>query len=115
VPCLGKRSLTLKEVANLLSERLVDLFRRDENGRIPALPADSPFQTDPAWRDLLLFNEYFHGDTGLGLGAMHQTGWTGLVANLVQRKYRNDIPTYWRKESGRYEPFPADHEIARAA
>lgn len=97
VPCLGNRELTLKEIANLLSERLVDLFRRDATGRVPALPGNSPFQRDPAWRDLLLFHEYFHGDTGQGLGAMHQTGWTGLVANLVSRKYRDDIPAYWRE------------------
>ena len=96
VPCLGGRDLTLKEVTTLLCERLVDMFRRDASGRVPALPEDSPFQHDPAWRDLLLFNEYFHGETGLGLGAMHQTGWTGLVANLVQRKYRVDIPAFWR-------------------
>ena len=72
-------------------------FRRDATGRIPALPVNSPFQHDPHWKDLLLFNEYFHAETGLGLGAMHQTGWTGLVANLVERRYRTDIPTYWKK------------------
>jgi hypothetical protein len=97
VPCAGERQMSLKEIANLISERLVNLFRRDGSGRVPALPADSPFQHDPAWRDLLLFNEYFHAETGLGLGAMHQTGWTGLVANLVQRRYRVDIPAYWRQ------------------
>ena len=75
------------------------MFRRDAGGRIPALPEGSPFQHDPFWQDLLWFPEYFHGETGLGLGAMHQNGWTGLVANLVQRKYRTDIPAYWRRES----------------
>jgi hypothetical protein len=100
VPCLGGERLNLKQIATLISERLVDMFRRDETGRIPALPERSPFQTDPFWRDLLLFPEYFHGDTGLGLGAMHQNGWTGLVANLVQRKYRSDIPAFWRERSG---------------
>jgi hypothetical protein len=99
VPCLGDREVTLKEVSHLISERLVNLFRRGPDGRVPALPADSPFQRDAAWRDLLLFNEYFHGETGLGLGAMHQTGWTGLVANLVQRKYREDIPAFWRERT----------------
>jgi len=96
VPCLNDRELTLNEVAKLLSDRLVNIFRRGPDGRIPALPVDSPFQHDAAWRDLLLFHEYFHGETGLGLGAMHQTGWTGLVANLVQRRYRNDIPAFWK-------------------
>ena len=98
VPSLDNRTLTLKEISNLISERLVDMFRRDEHGRVPALPHDSPFQRDAAWRDLLLFNEYFHGETGLGLGAMHQTGWTGLVANLVQRKYRHEIPLFWQAQ-----------------
>jgi hypothetical protein len=99
VPCLGGAELTLNEVAKLISDRLVDVFRRGPDGRIPALPASSPFQSDPHWRDLLLFNEYFHGETGLGLGAMHQTGWTGLVANLVQRRYRSDIPAFWRNQA----------------
>lgn len=79
-PGVDNQQLTLKEIARLFSDRLVDLFRRDENGLRPAFSADSPFQSDPHWKDLLLFNEYFHGETGLGLGAMHQTGWTGLVA-----------------------------------
>ena len=98
VPCLGDRELTLNDIAKLISDRLVNIFRRGEDGRIPALPAASPFQRDPAWKDLLLFNEYFHGENGLGLGAMHQTGWTGLVANLVQRRYRSDIPAYWKQQ-----------------
>jgi hypothetical protein len=85
-PCLGGDEVTLNDVAKLISDRLVSIFRRGPDGRIPALPGASPFQQDPAWRDLLLFNEYFHGENGLGLGAMHQTGWTGLVANLVQRR-----------------------------
>ena len=63
------------------------------------------FNDDPAWRDLLLFHEYFHGDTGAGLGAMHQTGWSGLVANLVQRKYREDVPAFWRRQMRR-RPTP---------
>jgi hypothetical protein len=98
-PCLGGREVTLNDIAKLVSDRLVNIFRRGADGCIPALPAPSPFQTDPAWRDLLLFNEYFHAESGLGLGAMHQTGWTGLVANLVQRRYRDDIPSYWRQRS----------------
>ncbi len=98
-PCRGGEVMSLREIANLISERLVDMFRRDPTGRVPALPPDSPFQHDPHWKDLLLFHEYFHGETGLGLGAMHQTGWTGLVANLVQRKYRTGIPRYWRERA----------------
>jgi hypothetical protein len=97
VPCLGNQELTLSEISKLISDRLVNMLRRGRDGRIPALPPDSPFQNDPHWKDLLLFNEYFHADTGQGLGAAHQTGWTGLVANLVARRYRKEIPAYWRK------------------
>jgi hypothetical protein len=100
VPCRGGERLNLREAASLIAERLVDMFRRDANGRVPALPETGPFGQDPHWKDLLLFNEYFHGETGLGLGAMHQTGWTGLVANLVQRRYREAVPAYWRGGAG---------------
>jgi hypothetical protein len=105
-PVLGDRQITLGEAGALISERLVNIFRRGPNGRIPAFAATAPFQADPHWKDLLLFNEYFHGDTGLGLGAMHQTGWTGLVANLVERKYRRDIPAFWRQQQ-ESKPAPA--------
>ncbi|HEY3326687.1 MAG TPA: glucosidase [Novimethylophilus sp.] len=88
VPCMDNREMTLREVSCLLADRVAGVFRRDENGRIPAFAADSPYQSDPHWRDLLLFNEYYHGETGQGLGAAHQTGWTGLVANLLLMKRR---------------------------
>jgi len=95
-PCQGGQTISLKDVANLLAERLVDIFRRGADGLIPAYPPDSPLQHDPHWRDLHLFHEYFHGETGQGLGAAHQTGWTALIANLVFRRYRQDIPEYWK-------------------
>jgi hypothetical protein len=97
VPCLGGRELNLKEIATLIAERIVDIYRRDRQGRAPALQTQPPFCTDEHWKDLLLFYEYFHADTGQGLGAAHQTGWTGLIANLVTRRYRKDIPRYWRQ------------------
>ncbi len=81
------REVNLREVSNIIAERLIDNFRRDENGRVASLPEGSPFQNDPNWQNLRLFHEYFHGETGLGLGASHQTGWTGLVANLIKRHY----------------------------
>jgi len=99
VPCLDDRELTLKEIANLLSDRLVDLYRLND-GRRPALATQPPFATSRYWQDLLLFYEYFHADTGQGLGAAHQTGWTGLLANLVMRRYRKDIPEFWSRQSG---------------
>jgi hypothetical protein len=100
VPALGNRACTLKEVATLIAERVVDLYRRDASGAIPAFRAQVPFRGDPAWRDLCLFYEYFHADTGQGLGAAHQTGWTGLIANLLMRRYRRDIPAYWTGVGG---------------
>jgi hypothetical protein len=85
-----KRSLA--QVADDLGDRLIDLFRTDAAGQRPAFGGDARF-TAKGWRDQLLFFEYFDGDTGAGLGASHQTGWTGLVADLVLRKYGADIPT----------------------
>ena len=76
--------MTLWEVAADLSRRLSSLFLRGERGR-PVYGENQRFQSDPHWRDLILFHEYFHGDTGRGLGASHQTGWTALVAKLLQQ------------------------------
>lgn len=98
-PCLNGYEINLKYAANMLADRLADIFRRDESDLIPAFPIDSPHQNDPYWRDLLLFHEYFHGETGQGLGASHQTGWSGLVANLVIRRYQSDIPEFWRQQT----------------
>jgi hypothetical protein len=75
--------LTLDEVADDLSRRLVGLFLDDTDGHRPVFGAEPLFQDDPAWHDLVPFHEYFHGDTGAGLGAAHQTGWTALVATLI--------------------------------
>ena len=77
--------MTLGEVATELSNRLVNLFLRKADGKRPIYGGLNTFQQDPHWRDLILFNEYFHGDNGAGLGASHQTGWTGLVAKLIQQ------------------------------
>ncbi|MFO1146661.1 MAG: glucosidase, partial [Rhodospirillales bacterium] len=99
VPCLGGRELTLREIAMLIADRLVDIYRRDGQGRVPALQGQPLLAADPQGQDLLLFYEYFHADTGQGLGAAHQTGWTGLIANLVARRYRRQIPRYWQQRS----------------
>jgi hypothetical protein len=77
--------LTLWEVAAEISRRLTRIFLRDEQGVRPVHPPGSAYQTDPHWRDLILFYEYFHGDDGSGLGASHQTGWTGLIGKLLQQ------------------------------
>jgi hypothetical protein len=78
--------MTLWEVASELSQRLMRIFLPDAAGNRPVYGGSSKFQTDPYWRDSILFYEYFHGDNGAGIGASHQTGWTGLVAKLIQQQ-----------------------------
>ena len=85
-PTGSGRFLTLAEVADDLSRRLIGVFLRDASGRRPVFGGQETMQRDPHWRDWLLFYEYFHGDNGAGLGASHQTGWTGLVAKLIQQQ-----------------------------
>ena len=82
-PTGSGKQMTLYEVAEEISGRLASIFLRDENGRRPVYGSARKFQEDPHWRDLILFYEYFHGDNGAGLGASHQTGWTGVVARLM--------------------------------
>ncbi len=77
--------VTLKDVARDLSRRLTSIFLQTPFGRRPVYGGLAPCQSDPHWRDYILFHEYFHGDNGAGLGASHQTGWTGLVAKLIQQ------------------------------
>ena len=85
-PINSGRQITLKAVAHELSNRLISLFTLDESGQRPVFGQHPKFQ-DPHFRDHILFYEYFDGDTGRGVGASHQTGWTGLVADLINRKY----------------------------
>ncbi len=84
-PTGSGKMMTLWEVAGELSRRLSSIFVRDEQGRRPVFGNLEKFQTDPHWRDLMLFHEYFHGDSGAGIGASHQTGWTGIVTKLMQQ------------------------------
>jgi hypothetical protein len=84
-PTGSGKMLTLWEVAGELSRRMTSIFVRDQHGRRPVFGKLEKFQTDPHWRDLVLFHEYFHGDSGAGIGASHQTGWTGLVTKLMQQ------------------------------
>jgi Mannosylglycerate hydrolase MGH1-like glycoside hydrolase domain len=83
-PTGSGRKMNLFEVSREIIERLTRLFTRDTNGRRPLYGGSEKFQTDPYWRDHILFYEYFHGDNGAGLGASHQTGWTGLIAKCIQ-------------------------------
>jgi hypothetical protein len=82
-PTGSGRQMTLYQVAEELTRRLASIFLRDGQGRRPVYGGARKFQEDPHWRDYLLFYEYFHGDNGAGLGASHQTGWTGIIARAM--------------------------------
>ena len=99
-PTGSGRQMTLFEVAQEIVRRLTSTFLRDDNGRRPVYGGTSKFQMDPHWRDLILFYEYFHGDNGAGLGASHQTGWTSLVAPLLDLFGRVDARTLLEVERG---------------
>jgi hypothetical protein len=76
--------MNLFEVSKEIADRLTRIFLRNDQGKRAVYGGTEKFQNDPHWRDYILFYEYFHGDNGAGLGASHQTGWTGLVAKLIQ-------------------------------
>ena len=82
-PSGSGRRMNLYQVAEEIAHRLVTIFLRDSQGRRPVYGGTQKFQDDPHWRDLVLFYEYFHGDNGAGLGASHQTGWTGVIARAM--------------------------------
>jgi hypothetical protein len=83
-PTGSGKLMNLFEVSKEISDRLIRIFLRDEHDRRPVYGGTEKFQNDPFWRDYICFSEYFHGDNGAGLGASHQTGWTGLVAKLIE-------------------------------
>jgi hypothetical protein len=86
-PTGSGRKLTLDKVAADLSDRLISIFTRDVDGRRACFGGTELMQTDPEWHDNLIFSEYFHGDNGAAIGAFHQTGWTGVIADLIRRRY----------------------------
>ena len=90
-PTGSGKQLTLHLVASDLQDRLISIFTRGPDGRRPCFGGAGLLQDDPAWRDNLIFSEYFHGDNGAGLGASHQTGWTGLIADVIRRRH-GEIP-----------------------
>jgi len=107
-PTGSGRMLTLEEVAAEISRRLTRIFLEDADGRRPVF-GDAPlFQTDPNWHDLIPFHEYFNGDTGAAVGASHQTGWTALVAKLLQQSGETH-------ESDRSRPRTAQQRASRGA
>jgi hypothetical protein len=85
--------MTLREIADELSSRLIRIFQKDEQGRRAVYNHEERIQLDPEFNKYILFYEYFHGDNGRGVGASHQTGWTGLVAKLIQPRRQEKIPT----------------------
>jgi hypothetical protein len=95
--------MTLFEVAHEITRRLAGTFLRDVNGNRPVYGGTAKFQNDPHWRDMILFYEYFHGDNGAGLGASHQTGWTGLIAPLLDIFGRVNAKDLLETERGRLQ------------
>src|SRR6185295_3977194 len=93
--------MNLHGVAREIATRLTRIFLRDADGHRAVYGGTTKFQTDPHWRDLILFYEYFHGDNGAGLGASHQTGWTGLIAPIIQLVGRPDAETMPRSMPAR--------------
>jgi hypothetical protein len=100
-PTGSGRYMTLFQVAEEIRNRLVTTFLPDASGRRPVYGGTKKFQEDPHWRDLILFYEYFHGDNGAGLGASHQTGWTGLIATVMDIFGRLDAKTALETDRGR--------------
>ena len=103
--------MTLFEVAKEIQRRLATTFLRDENGRRPVYGGTELFQNDPHWRDLILFYEYFHGDNGAGLGASHQTGWSGLIAPLLDLFARTDAKTLLEHEGERIRAKLVEEQV----
>src|SRR6516165_10620342 len=101
-PTGSGKLMNLFEVAREIAGRLTRIFLRDETGRRPVFGGAEKFQHDPNWRDHLLFYEYFHGDNGAGIGASHQTGWTGVVALLIEIFGKLDPQTSW--QPGGHQP-----------
>ncbi len=100
-PTGSGKQMTLFEVAQDIGRRLTGTFLRNADGKRPVYGGTAKFQSDPHWRDLILFYEYFHGDNGAGLGASHQTGWTGLVAPLLDIFGRLGAKAVLETERGR--------------
>jgi hypothetical protein len=107
-PTRSGNLMNLFEVAHEIANRLIRIFLRNESGRRPVFGGAEKFQSDPQWRDHLLFYEYFHGDNGAGLGASHQTGWTGVIALLIEIFGKLDAETFL--QGGREAAFGREKE-----
>ena len=111
-PTGSGKLMNLFEVSREIANRLTSIFLRDETGRRPVFGGAEKFQTDPHWRDCLQFYEYFHGDNGAGIGTSHQTGWTGLVAKLIEIYGRIDADALLK--SGIAEAFSYAKDVEAA-
>jgi hypothetical protein len=108
--------VSLWDVSAELERRLARIFRQGADGRRPVLGATEKFQSDPHWRDLIPFHEYFNGDTGAGVGASHQTGWTALIAKVLhQLGERGELqPKASRFEQGEVQPKASRTDVTEA-
>ena len=100
--------VNLEDAANIITDRVVSIFRRDANGRRPVFGGNEVFQSDPHWRDYIPFYEYFHGDNGRGVGASHQTGWTALVASMISELAERQAQNTSTVVAGTSKTVPAD-------
>jgi hypothetical protein len=111
-PTGSGKQMNLFEVAREITERLTAIFLRDANGRRPVFGGALKFQADPHWRDHILFYEYFHGDNGAGIGASHQTGWTGCIAPLIDIFGRLDAKAFLA--AGKMGAFAREEQLEAA-
>jgi hypothetical protein len=109
-PTGSGRMMTLAQVAQEISRRLSKIFLKDGRGRRPVFGGAERFQSDPNWSDLIPFHEYFHGDTGAGIGASHQTGWTALVAKLLQQSGEHNESDRGSARKAKQRPSRRAHE-----
>ena len=112
-PTGSGKMMNLFEVSKEIADRLTSMFLRDAEGRRPVYGGTKKFQEDPHWQDHILFYEYFHGDNGAGLGASHQTGWTGLVAKMIELYGRLDAQSLLQQ--GKRAAHESGKTIERAA
>jgi hypothetical protein len=110
-PTGSGKQINLFDVSQEIVNRLTRIYQR-ENGRRPVYGGMEKFQTDPYWRDLLLFHEYFHGDNGAGIGASHQTGWTGAIARLIDLFGRLDGATLLDVDTSRVLRHEASAKVS---
>ena len=116
-PTGSGRRMNLYQVAEEIGRRLTTIFLRDKDGWRPVYGGTRKFQEDPYWRDLILFYEYFHGDSGAGLGASHQTGWTGVIARIMHLFATSSAEQFLElgRVAAAVEADPAQKEAATAA